>query len=98
MAEWQCKRPVVVVTAYVKRDGFPDFALTEVEVTEDEHANGVHYNLVETILADRSIDANFIHFDEQEAPPFLLPAVRKHVEDLRTASSAAAEPEPALPF
>jgi hypothetical protein len=85
MPYWQGKRSVSVVTAYMRPDGIPDFTLNEVEVTHEEHANGVHYDLVETLLGQAGYEEPLIHFDQFEAPPFLLPAVRKQLETLQVA-------------
>ena len=80
MSHWQGKRKLAVVTACVRADGTPDFALTEVEVTPEEYADGVHYDLVEELLCEDGYEKPFVHFDEFEAPGFLLPAVRQSVE------------------
>jgi hypothetical protein len=79
MPEWQGKRTLTVVTACMRADGLPDFALNQVEVTQKEHANGVQYDLVESLLKAGAYEEPFVHFDEDEAPCFLLPAVRQHL-------------------
>jgi hypothetical protein len=89
----QDKQPITVVSAVMRADGQPDFALTEVEVTADERANGVHYSLVEADLVQAGYDEPFVHFAPEESPPFLHPAVRQYlglppVEDR--------QPQPAL--
>ena len=66
-----------VVTACMRRDGTPAFALTEVAVTADEAANGVHYPLAEIRLLAAGFEEPFVHFDEAESPPFLHAAVRQ---------------------
>lgn len=78
MPEWLGKRTVVVVTACITKDGSPDFALNEIEVTQDEYDNGVHYSLTDDRLIDTGYEEPFTHFDEFEAPAFLHPAVRRH--------------------
>jgi hypothetical protein len=50
VTEWQGKRKIEVVTAYVRPDGIPDFTLTEVELTHEEYENGVLQDLVEAQL------------------------------------------------
>lgn len=70
------KHPITVVSACMNRDGLPDFALNTVEVTSDEAANGVHYDLVEARLHDAGYNEPFVHFAESESPSFLHPAVR----------------------
>ena len=47
MTAWAGKRTLTVVTACLNAGGTPDFALTEVEVTHAEYANGVHCDLAE---------------------------------------------------
>jgi hypothetical protein len=92
--QWHGKRSIAVVTAYMRHDGIPDFKLNEVEVTHEEYENGVHYYLAEAPLIQAGFDEPFTHFDEYEAPPFLLPAVRQHLQ------SQEVEPaeEEAIPF
>jgi hypothetical protein len=79
MPEWQGKRPIAVITACMSAAGLPDFALTEVETTQEEFDNGAHYDKVETRLSANGYDEPFVHFDEHEAPPFLLAAVKDYV-------------------
>jgi hypothetical protein len=92
--QWQGKRSITVVTAYIRQDGIPDFKLNEVEVTHEEYENGIHYYLAEATLLQSGFDEPFVHFDEFEAPPFLLSAVRQHLQ------TPQAEPveEEAIPF
>jgi hypothetical protein len=94
MPFWQGKRSITVVTAYMRQDGIPDFKLYEVEVSHEEYENGIHYYLAEAVLLQSGFDEPFVHFDEFEAPPFLLPAVRQHLNPLQ------AEPvtDEAIPF
>jgi hypothetical protein len=66
-----------VVTACMRQDGTPTFAFTEVAVTPDEAANGVHYPLAEIRLVAAGFEEPFVHFDEAESPHFLHPAVRQ---------------------
>jgi hypothetical protein len=79
MPHWQGKRPITIVTACMRSDGLPDFALTEVEVTYEEFENGMHYVLAEERLSDRGHEEPYVHFDESEGPSFLLPAVRQYL-------------------
>ena len=78
MLEGKSKGTVAVVTACMTRDGLPDFALTEVEVTPEEFDNGVHFYLVEARLSEGGYEEPFVHFDDQEAPAFPIPAVRQY--------------------
>jgi hypothetical protein len=61
------------------RDGTPDFALNEVEVTHDEYENGVHYDLVEDRLKDADFDEPYLHYDQFDMPDFLLPAIKQYL-------------------
>jgi hypothetical protein len=80
MSQSEEKGTVTVVSACMRSDGFPDFAVTEVEVTPEEYDNGVHYLLVDESLAQRGYEEPRVHFDEMEAPPFLHAAVKAYLE------------------
>jgi len=71
--------PVAVVSACMRSDGLPDFALTEVEVTPEQAENGIHYYLVEAHLLEAGYEEPFVHFAESEAPTFLFPAVKQYL-------------------
>jgi hypothetical protein len=73
------KHPGTVVTACMRSDGCPDFAVTRVEVTPGEAANGIHYYLVEAELLEAGYEEPFVHFGEEESPAFLLPAVQQYL-------------------
>jgi hypothetical protein len=73
------KRPLIVVSACMRADGCPDFAVTQVAVTHEEAENGIHYYLVEAELLEAGYEEPFVHFDEDEAPAFLLSAVQQHL-------------------
>jgi hypothetical protein len=73
------KHPVTVVTACMRSDGCPDFAVTRVEVTQEETENGIHYYLTEAELLEAGYEEPFVHFDEDESPAFLLPAVQDYL-------------------
>jgi hypothetical protein len=88
MAHPEGGRPVTVVSAVMRRDGLPDFAITQVVVTPDEYENGVHLYLAEADLLEAGYEEPFVHFPEEEAPPFLLPAVQKYL-GLETPNGAA---------
>lgn len=68
---------VSVVTACMTRQGTPTFVRTEVAVSKDELENGVNYALAESKLFVDGYEEPFVHFAEDEAPEFLLPAVRQ---------------------
>src|SRR4051812_38653129 len=89
----QDKQPVSVVSAVMRVDGTPGFALTEVEVTPDERANGMHYALVEAELLGAGCDEPFVHFDRDESPAFLHRAVRQY---LGLPAEGHRQPQPAL--
>ena len=71
------QRLIAIVSACMRRDGTPAFALTEVIVNDEEADNGVHYFLVEDELTKQGFEEPFVHFSERESPAFLHPAVRK---------------------
>jgi hypothetical protein len=75
MPQPEGKRPVTIVSAVMPSDGFPDFAVTHVEVTPDEYDNGVHIYLAEADLLEAGFEEPFVHFPDDQAPLFLLPAV-----------------------
>ena len=70
-------RPIAVVSACLRADGLPTFVFNRVEVTQEEAENGVHYDLAEAALLAAGFEEPFVHFDEDEAPAFLHPAVRR---------------------
>jgi hypothetical protein len=72
-------RPIAIVTACMTAAGLPTFVYTIVEVTPDERDNGVHYYLAEGQLLEEGYEEPFVHFDANEAPPFLHAAVREHL-------------------
>ena len=72
-------QPITIVTACMNADGTPDFALTIVEVTQEQIENGIHYYLAEAELLQAGYEEPFVHFDQDEAPAFLHPAVRQHL-------------------
>jgi len=86
MSPSEGKGKVAVVTACMRADGLPDFALTHVEVSPEEYDNGIHYYLAEAKLLERGFEEPFVHFDELEAPPFLHAAVKQYLRpsDART--------------
>lgn len=96
MPQWQGKRTITVVTACMTKPGTPTFALNDVEVTQDEAENGIHYYLVEAMLLENGFEEPFVHFDEDEAPAFLHPAVKEFLPG--PISKPELEPEQAIPF
>jgi hypothetical protein len=79
MTEWTGKRRIPIVTAVMRQDGLPDFALNEVEVTHKEAENGIHYYLAEADLFLAGYEEPFVHFSIDEGPAFLHPAVRRYL-------------------
>lgn len=73
------KRPIAIVSACMRSDGTPTFAYQVVEVTPEEADNGIHYYLAEAELLEDGYEEPFVHFDAQEAPPFLHEAVRQYL-------------------
>jgi hypothetical protein len=63
----------------MKRDGRPAFALSIVEVTQDEAENGIQFYLVEADHLQAGYEEPFVHFPLEESPPFLHSEVRKHL-------------------
>jgi hypothetical protein len=76
---WSGQRTIAIVSACMKSDGTPAFALNEVTVTKEQAENGIHYYLAEAQLLLDGLQEPFVHFDEDEAPAFLHPAVRQHL-------------------
>jgi len=71
------KRPITVVSACMTKSGTPALVLNQVEVTDEEIENGVHYYLVEALLLEAGYEQEpCVHFDQSEAPAFLIPAVQ----------------------
>jgi hypothetical protein len=73
------KRTIAIVTACIKANNAPALALTEVAVTPREIDLGIHFYLAEADLLEGGYLEPFVHFDEDEAPGFLHPAVRQHL-------------------
>ena len=65
-------------TACLNAGSIPDFAITQVEVTHEEHANGVHCDRVEELLLEEGYEEPFLHYDDFDAPAFLVPVVRRY--------------------
>jgi hypothetical protein len=86
------KHTVVVVTACMRTDGTPTFAVNEVSVTQEEAENGLHYYWVEAELLESGYEEPFVHFDDSEAPAFLHAAVRQHLD----LSPVTAQPIPSV--
>jgi hypothetical protein len=63
----------------MRSDGLPDFALTQVEATQEQIENGLHYYLVEADLLEAGFEEPFVHYPEDEAPAFLFPAVKHYL-------------------
>lgn len=74
-------RAIAIVTACMRRDGTPTFARTEVEVTDDQADDGIHYYLAEAELLEAGFHEPMVHFTEGEAPPFLFSLVQQHLSD-----------------
>jgi hypothetical protein len=73
------RRTIVVVSAVMRKDGWPDFVLNEVSATQEELDNGIHYYVVEAHLLEAGFEEPFVHFDQSESPSFLHPAVREYL-------------------
>ena len=68
-----------IVSACMRKDGLPCFALNHVEVTPQEAENGIQYYLAEADLLEAGYEEPFVHFPLEEAPSFLHPAVRQYL-------------------
>jgi hypothetical protein len=79
MAVLDDKYPVTLVSACMNADGTPEFAVTTIYVTEEEAANGRHYELAEVELLQSGKEEPFVHFSDAERPEFLLPAVQEYL-------------------
>jgi hypothetical protein len=79
MAVLDDKYPVTLVSACMNADGTPGFAVTIIYVTEEEAANGRHYELAEVELLQSGKEEPFVHFSDAERPEFLLPAVQEYL-------------------
>src|SRR5271155_1605698 len=79
MQPWEGKRSLAVVTASMNSTGSPEFVYNQVEVTHEEYENGIHFIMVEDLLADDGYEEPWVHFDEVEAPSFLIAAVKEAV-------------------
>jgi hypothetical protein len=73
------RRSIAVVSAVMKKDGFPDLVLNEVFATQEEIDNGMHYYFVEAELLQAGFEEPFVHFADGESPSFLHPAVREYL-------------------
>lgn len=96
MPQWDGQRRITVVSACMQANGTPTFAINEVTVTQQEAENGIHYYLAEAQLFIDGYEEPFVHFDEDEAPSFLIPAVKRHLESPVCVS--VSQPEKAFPF
>jgi hypothetical protein len=61
----------------MRADGTPTFVQTNVEVSDEQADNGVHYYLAEADLIEQGYEEPMVHFAESEAPSFLFPAVEQ---------------------
>lgn len=79
MCSWQGYRTIAVVTACLNSNGTPAFTFTEVEVTNDQYANGLVVDLVTERLRAEGYEEPFVLFDDLEAPAFLHSGVRQYL-------------------
>ena len=97
MLPWTGKRTLPVVSACLNAAGLPDLALTEVEVTHDEYADGVHCELVEDRLVAAGYEEPFLHFDDGTAARLLVPLVRQYLDQPRTSPLPDSQEESRCP-
>jgi len=91
MADCTNTQPITVVSACMRPDGTPTFAICVIRVSQDERENGVHYYHAEADLLQAGLEEPFVHFDETEAPAFLIPAVRDYLAVPTPSDPAAKE-------
>lgn len=75
------KNTVAIVTACMNANGTPTFVLNEVDASQEEIDNGIHYYLAEAQLMEEGYEEPYVHFDEHEAPRFLHPIVREYINE-----------------
>jgi hypothetical protein len=68
-----------MITACMRCDGSPAFAITNFCVTPEEMAEGVHYTLADAQLLQNGYEEPFVHFDQDEMTAFLHPALRQYL-------------------
>jgi hypothetical protein len=73
------KRSVTIASACMTSQGSPTFVLQDVQVTEEEYENGIHYAMAEDWLTDAGYEEPFVHFSDAEAPAFLIDALKQQV-------------------
>ena len=78
---WEGMRPVTIISDCMRPDGTPCFVRNEVEVTADDRAEGIHYLHAEARLVREGYEDPWGHFDQWEAPFFLIPAVTQVVAE-----------------
>jgi hypothetical protein len=81
MTTWEGKRKISVVSACLTSKGTPQLVLNQVDVTHEEFENGIHFVLVEDLLNDSGFEEPYFHFDELEAPSFLIEGVKQQVAE-----------------
>lgn len=97
MIAWECKRKITVVSACLTSKGTPQLVLNEVDVTHEEFENGIHFVLVEDLLDDAGFEEPYFHFDEQEAPAFLVEGVKQQVAEALAVPDLITEVAPEEP-
>ena len=68
-----------VVSACINAAGRPDFALSTISVPSSGPNLDFSFDALEDDLRERGYECPFVHFDETEAPPFLIRAVRRYL-------------------
>jgi hypothetical protein len=70
---------VTIISACMRSDGSPTFVRTQVDVTPEERANGVHYYFAEAQLIEAGYEEPYVHFDDREMPAFLAAAITESI-------------------
>ena len=61
MAIETAKRTIAIVTACMRQDGLPTFTLNQIEASQEEIENGIHYYLAEAQLLEDGLEEPFVH-------------------------------------
>lgn len=75
------KRTITVVAACVKA-GKPALVLNEVTTDQARIEEGYHIRVTRNKLEREGYEAPFLMWDEHDAPPFLIPGIRAHLNIL----------------
>ena len=83
MKPWKGERRITIVTACINAIGSPELVLNHVKARLDQVQIGIHYYLAEADLLEAGYQDPFVHFDQFEAPAFLMMAAKRHLGVLK---------------